>query len=86
MFAPPIYDSTDLTSFGSLTTGSAYFTALETFTGVYGLGHTAGSTSYIPEIFSRTQERKGVVPFSYRVTGWDLSRKAHYLRSRITSP
>jgi hypothetical protein len=85
-FAPPIYDSTDLTSFGSLTAGSAYYTAMVAFTSAYGPGHTAGSTSYIAEIFSRTQEKKGVVPFSYRITGWNIATKVHYLRSRITAP
>lgn len=85
-FLPPTYDSTDLTTYGHWANASNYFNAVHTFMNVYQGGHTAGSTSYIPEIFSKTRERQGFTPFSFRVTGSAMSPIAHYLRSRLTTP
>ena len=86
MFAPPLYDSAGLQNFGSLAIGSPYHIALQNFVDALKTGHTAGSTGYVPEIFSRHQVNSGLTPFAFPITAMTVKPESHYLRSRTSAP
>lgn len=86
MFLPPIFESGAISNEGTLTNASAYKTTATTFFQAIGAGHTSGSTSYTPEVFSRTRVARGETPFSFTMTGIFLDTHQHYLRSRLSAP
>jgi hypothetical protein len=81
-----MYDSAALSGAGNLAPGSPYSLAAVDFLNALKVGHTAGSTSYVPEIFSRTLVGRGETPFAFPITSFALSPKMHYLRTRLTTP
>lgn len=83
MFAPPIQSSADCSATGGINSAGTYGLACAAFANAYVAGSTAGSTSYIPEIFSKTRQRAGASPFTFKVTAWGSDWKQHMLRSRI---
>jgi hypothetical protein len=85
-FLPPIMDSTALASNGTINPTSPYAVAANAFINAYTAGHTSGSTSYTPEIFSRTQVAKADPVFSFPILRGVLDAPMAYLRSRLTNP
>lgn len=86
MFAPPAWDSTSLSAGGTIALSSAYHVTLEAFRAAWAAGHTAGSTSYVPIVFSRTRVQQAATPFTFPVRTMTIDTKQHYLRSRMTAP
>lgn len=85
-FFPPAYAGSSLTTGGSWNLSGPYWAAMLAFGAKYIAGFTVGSTSYIPEVFSKHLVTLGQTPFSNKITGWSLDGKSHWLRSRNTSP
>lgn len=85
-FAPPAYSSASSQTGGHWNTANAYWGAVVAFGSKYAGGFTAGSTSYVPEVFSKHLVTTGVTPFSNHITGWTVDSRQHYLRSRDTTP
>ena len=85
-FMPPARDSGVCSAGGGIDQTSAYFIACRNWADAYAAGHTAGSTSYVPIIFSRHQQKLGLTPFTFPITGHQLGIKQHWLRSRSTAP
>ena len=85
-FLPPIYSSNSLQSGGNVSGTSAYWNAAIAFTNAYKAGFTAGSTSYVPEVFSRHLVNSGITPFTNHITGGGPTGRTSFLRSRVTSP
>lgn len=85
-FMPPAYSSATSTTGGTWNGANAYFGACGAFGNKYLAGSVAGSTSYIPEVFSKHLVATGVTPFANKVTGFQNGSHQHWLRSRSTSP
>jgi hypothetical protein len=86
MFMPPPLGSAALTSNGIWLNTNAYWTATTAFMNALLAGHTAGSTSYAPIVFSRTRAVTGASPYQFPITGYQQRLAPHWLRSRMTSP
>jgi hypothetical protein len=86
IFFPPAYDASILGAGGTFTAASAYVVACNAFATSYAAGHTSGSTSYVPIVFSRTRAKLNTLPFTFPVTAYTLQLGQHWLRSRNTSP
>lgn len=84
MFCPPALDSSSLMATNLFDPALAYGQAVIAFSGLYTTGFTVGSTSYTPIIFSRSQVKKGLSPYQFRVTGGTWDQKQHWLRKRTT--
>lgn len=86
-FLPPGRDTADVlgTSGTWLSTGN-YHQRADEFRVAFLGGHTAGSTSYVPEIFSRTKVLNGETPFAFPITSAAISPVQRFLRSRLTTP
>lgn len=85
-FMPPAYSSAAGSAGGGWAGANTYTSAIVTFLQTLAPGHTAGSTSYIPEVFSRTRAAAGLTPFAFPFTAVFNSPKQHFLRSRVTAP
>ena len=83
---PPAIGSSALASNGGWATANAYYTAITAFGSGLTSGHTAGSTSYTPIIFSRTRAKQSLSPFVFPVTGTRIQPDQYFLRSRRTVP
>lgn len=85
-FLPPAYSSQSSAANGGWQGANAYYTSMIDFCSTFAGGHTAGSTSYVPEVFSKHLVTTGVTPFSNKITGFNVDGYQHWLRSRNTSP
>lgn len=85
-FAPPAISSTTISSLTNLATSGNYWDALQAFGTAYVAGHTSGSTSYKPIIYSRSQQLKSATPFIFDVTNFTVRPTTSLLRKRRTAP
>lgn len=85
-FLPPATDGSAITGGGIFLSTSPYYVACNGFTLTFAGGHTAGSTSYVPEVFSRHQVALAATPFTFPITARSLPVKQRWLRSRSTAP
>ena len=85
MFCPPAWSTATLSG-GFFATGNAYHTNNQAFAATLAAGHTAGSTSYVPEVFSRTLVARNQTPFAFPITSVGLTAQQHWLTSRATAP
>jgi hypothetical protein len=85
-FNPPAYGSVEATANGNWASGSNYIGACGNFAVTFGAGHTAGSTGYVPIVFSRHQVALGQSKFTFPVTSVNVSLVQRFLRSRTNSP
>lgn len=86
MFMPPVVSSTALGANGSFNQSSSYITAIKAFATAFLAGHTAGSTSYAPVVFSRTRVAQGLTPFAFPILNSRVQTNQYFLRSRLTAP
>jgi hypothetical protein len=86
IFFPPVLDSAQLGGSYTFATAGTYWTGINAFLNAFEAGHTAGSTSYVPEVFSPTEVREAKTPFSFPIVGASITNKQHFLRSRSTIP
>lgn len=84
MFLPPAQASATAAGSGLWATGNAYWTAATAFFNALLAGHTAGSTTYSPIIFSKSQLNKSLTPYTFTVTAYTQNPHQLYLRSRET--
>jgi hypothetical protein len=85
-FAPPILDSSATSTGGLILNTSAYYLAVQAFRSKFAAGNVAGSSSYVPEIFSKHEVLVGAPKFSFKIVSSSVSGKQHWLRSRSTAP
>lgn len=86
IFFPPAVDTTSIATGGIFNSGQAYYIANAAFMTSFQAGFVAGSTSYVPIVFSKHQVSMGITPFTFPITGVILNSKQHWLRSRSTAP
>lgn len=86
MFCPPATSSASMTTAGLIDSSGVYGTACSAFGTAYITGFTAGSTSYAPIIFSKSQVHKALTPFIFPIIGFQLKSNASWLRKRSSSP
>jgi hypothetical protein len=85
-FMPPAYGSNTIASTSGWNQADPYRGMINTWDVAYAGGFVAGSSSYIPIIFSRHKVELGESPFTFPVTATAISAKQHWLRSRSTAP
>lgn len=85
-FMWPVQSSTECSANGQLNSTGAYASALGAFASAYVAGHTAGSTSYTPIIYSRTRQARGQTPFTFPVLALGVIWNQHWLSSRSAAP
>lgn len=86
IFCPPPLSTTQLQAGGTWDPAGTYLTAVNAFGAAYVAGHTAGSTSYAPIVYSRTRANQAVSPYVFPIVSRTTKTTAHYLRSRLTIP
>lgn len=86
IFLPPALNSAALAATGIFNGADAYWSSCVAFVNAFVGGHTAGSTSYAPEVFSRHQVATGQTPFTFPIVGFSMNSKQKFLRSRSTAP
>lgn len=93
MFFPPAQTTAAAAAGGVWNSSNAYQTANQAFLTRFAAGFTAGSTGYVPEIFSRTHTPKisnsppaWGPPVVNPIIAASLGNAQHFLRSRLTVP
>lgn len=86
LFMPPAMSVGQTDSGGQWSSIGTYFGACTAFANLLAAGHTGGSTSYTPVVFSRTRVAQGATPFAFKVTAATAALPQHFLRSRLSSP
>ena len=85
-FMPPAWDSAAVQPTNQLVPTNQYFISVGNFASAYQAGHSAGSTSYVPIVYSRTRVKRGETPFTFPIVAHQVSTLQHVLRSRLTAP
>jgi len=86
LFCPPAYDSSAAYGGGTWNPNQAYMISCGTLASTLQTGFSAGSTSYIPIIWSRSRALTNQTPYFAVVTQCTANTAQHWLRSRGTAP
>lgn len=86
VFCPPAYGGNEVAGGGIWSSSGPYFIACSVLATSLQSGFSAGSTSYVPIIFSRGRAALNESPFTSVVTQCVAQPAQHFLRSRTTSP
>jgi hypothetical protein len=85
-FLPPAISHSELGGTATWSNIGAYWQACLAFSAKYAVAHNAGSTTYVPIVYSHTRAKLGLTPFTFPIRGHSLSEKQHWLRSRSSAP